>query len=279
MPKQFLDGAGNTKYAEGVGTGDSTGDPYRGTSLLVGGALVTSGNPVPTADAAVETAVDAVATAIGATNETAAASDTATSGLNGLFKRFLQRFTLLYDNILTRPIGTTAAPVVARGEVPVVFTGPITLTAASAYAQNTSLGGLYEWTNAVPAAGRGLLLQSAQLTIRPASASPVITVNPALIRCTIFNAHPASSTTTNLSTINVVPADDDKLELAFFFDAGHVIDGSTTTASQGSSSGLPQLLTPASGTSLWVMLHQTSASSLTFTGTADIKIKLKGVPV
>lgn len=34
---------------------------------------------------------------LGATNESAAGSDTSTSGLNGLLKRFLQRFTLLYN--------------------------------------------------------------------------------------------------------------------------------------------------------------------------------------
>lgn len=47
---------------------------------------VTAGNPLPTVDSAANALT-------GATNESAAASDTATSGLNGLLKRIAQRLT------------------------------------------------------------------------------------------------------------------------------------------------------------------------------------------
>lgn len=65
----------------------------------------TGGTPISPATSGNQSTLN---TNIGATNESAAASDTATSGLNGLFKRLLQRFTTFLA-LLPASLGTKTA--------------------------------------------------------------------------------------------------------------------------------------------------------------------------
>lgn len=58
---------------------------------------------------AINTNTDDLEPRLGATNESAAASDTATSGLNGLWKRFLQRFGTLTGEVNETAPGTDTA--------------------------------------------------------------------------------------------------------------------------------------------------------------------------
>lgn len=66
------------------------------SALPVSGTVTTNaGTNTSTALLNLETTQTTVRDNVGATNESAAGTDTATSGLNGLFKRLLQRFTAL----------------------------------------------------------------------------------------------------------------------------------------------------------------------------------------
>jgi hypothetical protein len=79
-----------------IGTVEVTSLPSLPTGGNAIGSVSVSNLP---SDPATATGVAVVATSVGTTNESVAGSDTATSGLNGLVKRLLQRITTLISNV------------------------------------------------------------------------------------------------------------------------------------------------------------------------------------
>lgn len=79
----------------------SASNPLPTTATITGGGDASAANQV-TGNASLATLVtqtDALEASVGATNETSAAADNSTSGLNGLFKRLLARFTLFLNTV------------------------------------------------------------------------------------------------------------------------------------------------------------------------------------
>jgi hypothetical protein len=104
---------------------------------------------------------------IGATNETVAPADTSTSGLNGLFKRLLQRITTLITNLGTPfqaggSIGNTSFGAIQSGAWTVTANAGTNLntsllaTESTQTTQNTRIGDLTETAPATDTASSGL---------------------------------------------------------------------------------------------------------------------------
>lgn len=100
-----LNGAATAAKQPALGT---AGSPSSDVITVQGNG---SGTPLPVSSATLATAANqsTANTSIGATNESAAGSDTATSGLNGLIKRLLQSITTLNGKIDTLNTNVTAS--------------------------------------------------------------------------------------------------------------------------------------------------------------------------
>lgn len=114
------------------------------TSLGAGGGLKVdgSGTALPVSVSGVATAANQTTelSSLGATNESAAGTDTATSGLNGLIKRLLQSITTLNGKIDTLNTNVTAAIPAGTNEIGGVNVTKIAGTAASVNSGNKDAG-------------------------------------------------------------------------------------------------------------------------------------------
>lgn len=111
-------------------------------AIVTNGAVVSTANPLPVTDAT-------VAAEIGATDEAAAATDTSTSGLNGLFKRLLARLTTMMS--VAGTYATNVLNIQGAG-----FQGNATITRAAnqnPYTIGDVVGGAFEITTAGPTSG------------------------------------------------------------------------------------------------------------------------------
>jgi hypothetical protein len=262
---KFTNADGTDEYRQALGAG-TVGDPYRGTSLIQAADDVDSDNPLHVQSAEVQAR-------LGDTDESAAGSDTATSGLNGLIKRVLARLTTLINDLASRPLGTEAAPVAVRGKARPFRITP-TLTAGGAgYAQNDCMGGLIEIADAVPAAGRTLLLHSIQVNIRKTASISSLS----FLQLIVFDANPAASTLTNDNAVNINFDDDGKVAAVFNIDAGNLLDSTTLSANQASTAPLPKAIAPVTGTSIWIALRQAgSGTAIIHDNANDLKLTLIG---
>lgn len=95
-----------------------------------GSVTANAGTNLNTSALSLETTQTTVASEIGATNESAAATDTSTSGLNGLIKRLLTRFTtflaLLPASLGQKTSANSLAVVVASDQPALAVSGTIT---------------------------------------------------------------------------------------------------------------------------------------------------------
>lgn len=165
------------KWFSGSGTGTAA-DPY---------VLTVAGGTGGDASAANQVTTN---TEIGATNESAAATDTSTSGLNGLLKRIAQRLTSLIALFPTALGSTTAAasfPVTLSSDGPFsTLTGAVTETAPATDTASSGTNGrlqriaqrLTSLIALVPAAlGQGTMAQSLRVVL--ASDQSTLPVTPA----------------------------------------------------------------------------------------------------
>lgn len=157
---------------------------------------------------------DPAVTNIGATNEPAAGTDTATSGLNGLVKRLLQKFTaftgtfgattalksVLHDssgaaiNLATGTAGTPAGGVSSiQGfayNPSVTITRPANITA---YTAVDVVGGALDFTAAGPSGGGTVIITGAQLELDISAIPSGMTS----FRLELYNVTPPSATADN----------------------------------------------------------------------------------
>jgi hypothetical protein len=302
-----------TKVQDGDGT---NGDPYvpeMAARLLQGGTEVDGANPLEVEAASVVVAVEDVQDRIGGTadaeasgngtliaivkylrtltgalGETAPASDTASSGLNGRLQRIAQRLTSLIalvpaslgqkarasafavtlsteDMTALTPAraGTESSPLVTTGKTR-DYTPSLSVSVAT-YAAGTAISGVFELTSIVPAAGRGTFLHSVQVNCVQA---------PSFLRIIFLKANPASSTVNNNVALSIAYADQGKVAGHINIGAGDALDANTYSAGISSTSPtLPKKIPLASGsTSLFVVFQ--AISSVTFAGTADLDVTL-----
>jgi hypothetical protein len=134
---------------------------------ISGTVTANAGTNLNTSALALETTQVTQNANIGATNETVALTDTATSGLNGLFKRLLQRITTLITNLGTPfqaggSIGNTQFGATQSGSWTVTANAGTNLntsllaTEATQTTQNTRIGDLTETAPATDTASSGL---------------------------------------------------------------------------------------------------------------------------
>lgn len=116
---------------------------------------------------------------IGATDEAVAASDTATSGLNGLFKRLLQQIALVLADLQGKADLSVAEPGVVRGQ-PLNRYLPLTVTNGGAgYVIDDCIGGNITYPTVYPAignavgGGRGFTLTAINLILPVATTQTV----------------------------------------------------------------------------------------------------------
>lgn len=239
----------------------------------------------------------------GALTETAPATDTASSALNGRLQRVAQKLTSLITAVSNTIVlqaggnivgkvgidqttnGTTnrvnistdgsVTPLASENHVGEVGSNQITITvaqtvtASSAYTAGNAVGGLITFANAARVsgasgnAGTSGLVLSAIVNAKSAQTTQMDLV--------VFNANPSGSTCTDKSAISVAAADFDKV-----LGVAHVVDWTalgTPSAGQAQNLAMPYAL--SSATSLYGCL--VTRSTPTFAATTDISVSLRVV--
>lgn len=114
-----------------------------------------------------ETRLDTTNTNIGATNETAAANDTATSGLNGLIKRSLQRLTTLITSVasIDSKLNTLGQKTISGSISVVPASNFIERPTFRVYVQNISNNTGGNTVSIMNAVGSGLVFKIRQIKI------------------------------------------------------------------------------------------------------------------
>lgn len=212
---------------------------------------------------------------IGALTETAPASDTASSGLNGRLQRIAQRLTSLIALIpAALGQGTMAQSmrvVIASDQSAVQASGwgfdvPVTPTVtAGAYAAGDIMGGLITFANVAHAADKLVVVSGVQV-ISKAAVTPALTLH-------IFNADPTSTTKTDNAAYSLNAADAFKVVKSIVLPTTWNDHG---TPNSVSSENIGLVAAPVSGgRDLYGLL--VDATGVTLTSTSDIQVRLRGV--
>lgn len=182
---------------------------------------------------------------IGPTTETAPASDTATSGLNGRLQRLAQRLTSL--------IGLAASTIVA--------TVSAVVTASSAYAAGNLVGTIVDFGACVGTTGGGVL-QSVRLSSK--------SVQTATFKLYLFSQNPSNGTYTDKSAPGINAAD-----IPFLIDVFtlSIADSGLGTHTIYSLDAIAKAFVTTNGqTHLFGLLITTGTP--TFASTSDISVSL-----
>lgn len=221
---------------------------------------------------------------VGATNETAAASDSATSGLNGLIKRGLAGITSLIAGVgaigdaawasgngsviaMLKTIASAAAstdPATVVGASAVVSATPTVST--TAYAAGDCIGGKLTFAGMARANGLTGLIQTAMIQCKSAQ-----TFAADLI---VFHTDPAASTFTDNAALALNAADFDKVALRIPFVAGDWSNLGTPSIAEVSAQG-KQYKAAAGATTLYGVL--VARGTPTLGSTSDLKVVVKAM--
>lgn len=221
---------------------------------------ISDSNPFQVTGTSTNSAGDAAA--IGAVNETAPATDTASSGLNGRLQRIAQRLTSLLTGIVLAAgenlIGKVAATAAS-------VTPSITVDTA-VYAAGDTVGGIVTLTGAVRVSGGSSLLHSIHILDR-SNQKPTGSI-------LLFNANPAAATATDNNAF--VYSTDDLKQVARI----PVASGDYVSVNSKASAGLTNLgrmVKAASGTSLYAVFVTDGAPD--FVAGTDLQIIFNFIPV
>jgi hypothetical protein len=257
-----------------LGTILTTGTPITGQSLESGGAGGTGWlaslrkaitDRLPTAlgqttkNASLSVSVasdDDLQGKLGSLTETAPASDTASSGINGRLQRIAQRLTTLIAGV---PLLASEAHLGEVGGNTAHITPTVTVSTTPAYTAGDSIGGKITLTAAVRVSGGTALLESIMILDR-ANQKPTGQI-------LIYNADPAAATLTDNAA--VVNSTDDQKIIAMI----PVTSSDWTTINSKAYATLRNLgvaLKAASGTTLYASWVVTSTP--TFAATTDVQM-------
>jgi len=214
-------------------------------------------------------------TAMGGVAETAPASDTASSGLNGRLQRIAQRITSMIALLPTAlGQGTMAQSlrvVLASDQTPTpgwAFDVVVTPTVTSgAYSANDIIGALLTFSNCARVADEKFLVTGVQI-VSKAAVLPNLTL-------VLFSADPTATTKTDNAAYSLAAADAFKVIKSIPLGSGWFDHG---TPNSISVDGINVLAAPVSGTrDIYGLLID--ATGTTLTSTTDIQVRLRGVGV
>jgi hypothetical protein len=206
---------------------------------------------------------------IGAVNETAPATDTASSGMNGRLQRIAQRLTTLL------PVGQTTKAAslgvaLASDQFPnAAESAPAATTiTVGAYAALDQVGTLLTFTNMVSTAGNACRIDEMHILSKA-------NVGAAL-QLWLFNAAP---TLTSPGDNNAwQPTDGDMATCVGIIDSGPYYVGSATTLNQFSTRKVDKVCVTSGSTSLFGYLVTSVGSTPSYASTTDLTVRLVRTP-